>query len=192
MPGSGRVGGVNGDAPKTIWRQRLAILFAIPGLVLLGGVFFLSPGSHTLTFRLVDADTGAEVTNAIIHTGQRWTDLPLEKLRYAPTPFRTFSVQASNGVVKVFGVPHRSHFKFNVAFVADGYHLCSFERLRSERLWYGTEGDPESVRLPATNTITIAIRPRKVWVRHTFDAQNRVVSSERITNSAPRAVPPKR
>jgi len=141
--------------------------------------------SETLSFTVVDAVTGAKITNALVFTGQRWTDLPVEKLRIGLGPFRRFPVESTNGAIKVFSVPKQCRFMFSIAFVAEGYHLCSFQRSRSDELLYGSE--EARVQLPKTNQFTIALRPKRFWKKSYFDAQGRVVDSQWITNaSAPR------
>jgi hypothetical protein len=143
---------------------------------------FLKTRSETLSFTVVDAVTGATITNALVFTGQRWTDLPVEKLRIGLRPFRRFPVESTNGTIKVLSVPKQSRFMFSIAFIAQGYHLCTFQRSTKDELLYGSEG--ERVRLPKTNQFTITLRPKRFWKRYTFDEQGRAIDSQWVTNAS--------
>jgi hypothetical protein len=140
----------------------------------------LSARSGALTFTLVDAITGAPLTNAHIYPVQLWSDLPVEKLRIGLSPFRHFAIQSSNNVFKILDVSRQNRFKFSVAFVAPGYQDCTFDRGISDLLLY--EASQDRVALPRTNQFRVPLKPKPVWRRSSVGTDGRVLSWESITN----------
>jgi hypothetical protein len=84
-------------------------LLVVAGLVLLTALMAVSlPRTDTVTFRIVDAETGQPVRNVTAIRYGRTTGLPIEKLRIGLDPWKETTVSSSNGIFRMKGIPRRS------------------------------------------------------------------------------------
>jgi hypothetical protein len=139
---------------------KLKIAIAVVCIVVLGVVVMvMASGDETITFKIVDRQTGLPVTNVTVLTYLRWTRLPLERLRVPGlSPWRDEQKMCEMGTLTVAGVGKVSRAGGNVTprihFLAPGYGFAVF--LRKDSYHGCVISVPSPRKGPVTQDVAVA------------------------------------
>src|SRR5262245_41546596 len=120
---------------KRSWKRHVVRFSALGLAVAVIIVFFRTP-TETVTFRIVDAETGKPLTDAVGIIYGRWTGIPIEKLQIGRlTPWKMTDVANVDGNFTValpshpkqsfisFYLRHDSYRSASITVVEGGFHV---------------------------------------------------------------------
>jgi len=123
------------------WIILLCSLAVVVAALFLGRT--LRPKEDVVTFRIIDRSSRQPITNVHLLLVQRWTPVPIERVKLPFFPmWRTQEVVSAAGTIKV---PVRKKVSQMIAFRAAGYHGAMFADETSE--WWSILYEPSDKRV---------------------------------------------
>jgi hypothetical protein len=146
----------NHEQPMTT-KLKLSLVAGLFGTL---AIPFLWSSGETVTFRVIDRNTGKPLTNAFVAISERWTKLPVEKLQISKlTRSRRRIIHGENGQIRVRGLPSKPDYHFQLTLLSRDHYQAIFTRTDCDRINYPSD-DRLTEELPTRKKIiTVALEP---------------------------------
>jgi len=143
---------------RRVIRICVGVLCALAVLPL--ALLLIQPATDRVRFRVVDRTTGQALTNATAFLCDRWTTLPVEKLKIPGfNRWRNVLAIGTNGAFQIQTVPRvKSSSAYRIIFSEkDHWNAILYVEDAEFRIYYTKLGD---VFIRRTNAVTIKLVPR--------------------------------